>query len=58
MITYKHKNYVYFFDSSAKSWTVYEINEKGYQISDTEYFGNKKSLKKNYPNFKFIKTNY
>ena len=45
---------MYYYDRSVKSWAVITLDLKGFQICDTEYFANKKSLLANYPEFKLI----
>ena len=55
MITYKHNNLIYFYDHNIRSWTVYEVDKKGYQINVADYYPNKKRLIKYNPDFKFKK---
>lgn len=55
MVTYNHESTLYFYDPYIRSWTVYKIDENGYQVGDAEHYAHKQSLKLNYPNFKFVK---
>jgi hypothetical protein len=40
--------YMYFYDNGIKSWTVMQIDKNENQISNAEYYANKKSLLKDY----------
>jgi hypothetical protein len=44
--------FVYFYDTNIRSWTVYRVDEKNYQVGDAEHYPNKKELLKCY-NFNF-----
>lgn len=46
------KRYQYFYDVYIRSWTVYLIDENGFQISESDYFANKAQMLKKY-SFKF-----
>jgi hypothetical protein len=46
------KTYRFFFDRYIKSWTVYEIDGNGFQVSEADHFGNKEDMLRMY-NFDF-----
>lgn len=50
--THKGKSYRYFYDRGVRFWTVYELDGKGNQIGDAEYYNDKKQLVEAYPKFK------
>jgi hypothetical protein len=55
MTTYRHNQYRYYFDTHIRMWTVVVLDSENNQIGHAEYFGNRKQLLTNYPEFKFIK---
>ena len=42
------KMYWYFYDTSTKFWTVYQVNNLGCQIGYADYYANKKQLLASY----------
>lgn len=46
---------LYYYDPHLRMWTLYRIDEWGNQVGVAEYYGNKKQLKANYPDLKFIR---
>ncbi len=53
MKTYQENGKRYWFDWSIKSWTLINIDDKGNQIGNAEYYANKTQLIRNYPTLKF-----
>ena len=55
MITYRHNEFRYYYDSHIRFWTVVVLDDEGNQIGYAEYFANREQLLSNYPSFKFKK---
>jgi hypothetical protein len=50
--TIKEDSFIYFYDFGLKLWTVFEVDSKDNQLSEADYFHNKKQMLAKY-SFKF-----
>lgn len=54
MKTYEWNGYRFYYDTSLKLWTIYQIDSRGNQISrEADYYQTKQELLKYYPALKF-----
>ena len=59
MTTYYDNDYLYYYDTHLRMWTIYKADDKGNQIDrGATYFKNKDELRRIFPQLQFVKANF